>query len=307
MRRGRRQVETGAAGTISWRAGDSLRQLPIAMPLLILAAVALAIIAWLLREPLFAGLRRRRVRRQPFPPEWRQILRRRVPLFRTMPADLQLQLKKHILVFVAEKAFVGCAGLVVDEEIRITIAAQACLLILNRRGEHFGNLREVLVYPGGFVAARSNVDAAGVMQSRHLALAGESSSRGQVVVSWDDAVAGAAAPDDGRNVVIHEFAHQLDQADGVANGAPPMYGRARRERWARVMGDEFAQLQQRADARQPSVLDNYGATDPAEFFAVASEALFEQPKRLATEHAALYAELRGFYRVDPSSWQGRGL
>lgn len=272
------------------------------MPLLLISIATLLLLTWLLREPLFTEWRRRRVRRQPFPAEWRQILRRRVPYFRTMPADLQLQLKKHIQVFLAEKPFIGCGGLVVTDEMRVTIAAQACLLILNRRSEYFSQLRQILVYPGAFVVDRVHADGSGVVQDRRLALSGESWSHGQVILSWQDTVDGAEVADDGRNVVIHEFAHQLDQENGGANGAPRMAGRRRRERWARVLGDEFAVLQRRSHARQASLLDDYGATDPAEFFAVASEVFFEQPQRLATEHAALYRELSHYYRVHPLSW-----
>jgi Mlc titration factor MtfA (ptsG expression regulator) len=272
------------------------------MPLLILFTIAFSVIAWLLREPLLAEWRRARLRRRPFPPQWRHILRRRVPYFRTLPADLQLQLKKHIQVFLAEKPFVGCAGLVVTDEMRVTIAAQACLLILNRRSGYFANLRRILVYPNAFIVDKNHTDAAGVLHGRRQVLSGESWSLGQVVLSWDDAADGAAIADDGRNVVIHEFAHQLDQENGPANGAPRLNGRARRARWAKVMGEEFALLRQRASAHQASLLDDYGASDPAEFFAVASEVFFEQPRRLAAEHGALYAELSAFYRVNPLSW-----
>ncbi|MFM9916635.1 MAG: zinc-dependent peptidase [Rhizobacter sp.] len=270
--------------------------------MLILSVATLLLLTWLLREPLFTEWRRRQVRRQPFPPEWRQVLRRRVPYFRSMPADLQLQLKKHIQVFLAEKPFIGCRGLVVTDEMRVTIAAQACLLLLNRRSDYFAQLRQILLYPDAFVVDRVHADGSGVVQDRRLALSGESWSLGQVILSWQDTVEGAEVADDGRNVVIHEFAHQLDQENGAANGAPRMAGRARRERWARVLGEEFAVLQRRAASRKPSLLSGYGATDPAEFFAVASEVFFEQPQRLATEHAALYRELSHFYRVNPLSW-----
>jgi Mlc titration factor MtfA (ptsG expression regulator) len=272
------------------------------LPLLILAITLLLVLGWLLREPLFTEWRRQRVRRQPFPPEWRQILRQRWPYFHTMPADLQLQLKKHVQVFLAEKAFIGCNGLVVTDEMRVTIAAQACLLLLNRRSDGFANLRQILVYPGAFVVDKLHADGSGVLQEQRRALAGESWSQGQVILSWEDTLEGAQVPDDGHNVVIHEFAHQLDQENGPANGAPWLRGRGRRARWARVMSTEFALLQQRAANGQPSLMSDYGATDPAEFFAVASEVFFEQPQRLAAEHAALYRELSGLYRVNPLSW-----
>jgi Mlc titration factor MtfA (ptsG expression regulator) len=272
------------------------------VPLLLVLAATLALLTWLLREPLFAEWRRARVRRRPFPAEWRRILRRRVPYFRTLPADLQLQLKKRMQVFLAEKPFIGCAGLVVTDEMRVTIAAQACLLILNRRTDYFANLRQVLVYPGAFVVDKVRTDGVGVAHERRHALAGESWATGQVILSWEDTLDGARAPDDGRNVVIHEFAHQLDQANGPANGAPYLPTRARRERWSAVFSAEFEALQRRVAAGESSLLDAYGAADAAEFFAVASEAFFEQPRRLADEHAALFREMSLLYRVNPLSW-----
>ena len=260
------------------------------------------IVAYLLRVPMLSAWRRARVRRQPFPAEWRVILRQRVPYFRSMPADLQLQLKKRIQVFLAEKPFIGCAGLEVTEEMRVTVAAQACLLLLNRRGDPFPGLRQVLMYPAPFLVDRVHTEAGGVLHERREALSGESWSQGQVILSWADVVDGADVPDDGRNVVIHEFAHQLDQESGSANGAPPLAGRGRRARWARVFSAEYARLQEAAAAGQSTLLDHYGAVNPAEFFAVASETFFERPVRLAEEYRALYDELRAYYRVDPLSW-----
>lgn len=272
------------------------------MALILLSVAALAILAFVLREPLMAGWRRHRIARRPFPAAWRDVLRRRVPYVRGMPADLQLQLKKRIQLFLAEKQFIGCAGLDVTEEMRVTIAAQACLLVLNRRGQFFTNLQQILVYPEAFVVGKMRADAAGVLQEHRRVLLGESWSLGQVVLSWKDAADGAAVADDGQNVVIHEFAHQLDQESGHANGAPHLASRSRRERWAAVLSAEYAALQRRVGDGQPSMIGDYGAADPAEFFAVASEAFFEQPRKMADEHAALYRELSSFYRVNPLSW-----
>jgi len=269
---------------------------------LVIAGLALLVVAWLLAEPFVVLRRRARLRRQPFPDAWRDVLKRRVPYFRLLPADLQLQLKKHILVFLAEKPFVGCNGLVIDDEIRVTIAAQACLLILNRHTDYFPNLRRVLVYPGAFIVDRVRTDGAGVRQVQRHALSGESWSQGQVILSWDDVIDGAAVLDDGRNVAIHEFAHQLDQHNGHANGAPILPHRRNYRRWSRVLGDAFAKLQEQAREGRLSLFSHYGATDPAEFFAVVSEVFFEQPRRMAAEHAELYRELSQFYRVNPLSW-----
>jgi Mlc titration factor MtfA (ptsG expression regulator) len=230
------------------------------------------------------------------------VLRRQVPLASRLPADLQLQLKRRMLVFIADKPVIGCQGLQVTEAMRVVIAAQACLLLLNHRGEGFPNLRQVLLYPDTFVVDRVAPAGAGVLQEQRRALAGESWSQGQVILSWADVQGGAAAPDDGRNVVIHEFAHQLDQESGVANGAPWLDRRERYERWSRVLGAEFEQLRQRLERGEPTLLGDYAATEPAEFFAVASEVFFEQPQALATEAPALYRELSSYYRVDPLSW-----
>ncbi len=268
----------------------------------VLSAVVLLVLLAVVASPVRTALRRRRVRSQPFPAAWRDILRQRVPYFRQMPADLQLQLKKHIQVFIAEKPFIGCAGLQVTEEMRVTIAAQACLLILNRR-TGYPQLRQILLYPAAFLVDRVQTHDGGVQHAQRQTLLGESWGQGQVVLSWNDTVQGASVIDDGRNVVIHEFAHQLDQESGTANGAPPMGGGAARvQRWSRVLGDAFAQLQAQVQRGEPSLLDAYGATNPAEFFAVVSEVFFEQTEQLAREHPALYAELRAYYRVNPLSW-----
>jgi MtfA peptidase len=261
---------------------------------------ALLVVAWLLAQPYLATRRRTALRNAAFPARWDAILQERVPLYRSLPADLKIQLRQHIRVFLGEKSFIGCDGVAITDEMRVVIAAQACLLILNRRDNYFHNLREILVYPAAFIVDRVRAEPSGVLQEQRQVLSGESWSRGQVILSWEDVLAGTAVPDDGRNVVIHEFAHQLDQESGRANGAPRM--RSGQARWARVLGDEFEALQRRARAGQPSLLNDYGASDPAEFFAVASEVFFEQPQRLAAEHAALYRELSNFYRVNPLSW-----
>lgn len=257
---------------------------------------------WLSAAPLRVAARRRRLRRQPFPPAWRDILRQRVPYFRRLPADLQLQLKQHIQVFIAEKAFTGCDGLVVDDEMRVTIAAQACLLILNRRAHYYPGLHQILVYPAPFIVRREQAVGMGLVQEQSRVLSGESWAHGQVVLSWPDVLEGAAVADDGRNVTIHEFAHQLDQEKGYANGAPNLIQRQRYRRWSRVLGREYRLLQEQVRQQSESLFSAYGATDPAEFFAVISEVFFEQPERMASEHPQLYRELGNLYRVDPLSW-----
>ena len=276
------------------------------MPALIVLCLALLLITWLICQPWLAERQRQRIRAQPFPAAWREILKRRVPYVRALPADLQLQLKQHIQVFVAEKAFIGCDGLEITDEMRVTIAAQACLLILNRPRGYYPHLRQILVYPSSFVVQREHTDGAGISHQGRQVLSGESWSEGQVILSWRDTLRDAATPDDGRNVVIHEFAHQLDQETGTANGAPVLARREHYARWAQVLGSEYAKLQARAGQpewrEEESLFSDYGATDPAEFFAVVSEVFFEQPRRMADQHPALYQELAQFYRLEPLSW-----
>jgi Mlc titration factor MtfA (ptsG expression regulator) len=272
------------------------------VPLLIALSLIGGVALWLLAAPFVTRYRRIRLHRRPFPDPWREILRRCLPYFRLMPADLQLQLKRHIQVFLAEKRFVGCGGLVIDDDMRVSIAAQACLLQLNRPADYFPGLRQILVYPEAFIVDRQQADTIGLHRDERQVLAGESWSQGQVILSWHDARAGAADPADGRNVVIHEFAHQLDQEFGHANGAPLLRSRADYERWSTVLGAEYARLQAEAANGTDSLFSHYGATDPAEFFAVASEVFFEQSAQMAAGHPELYRELRDYFRVNPLSW-----
>ncbi len=272
-------------------------------PLLVILVVTVLILAVIISRPWRRRMQRRRIAGRPFPDAWRKVLRARLPWFLTMPADLQLQLKGHIQVFLEEKNFIGCAGLEVDDDIRVTIAAQACLLLLNRHTDYFPQLRSVLVYPAAFIANRPEQDETGVLHHRNRTLLGESWSHGQVIVSWQDAVAGAADYGDGTNVVIHEFAHQLDQETGSANGVPYLGRKGDYQRWSSVLGQAFEELQTQAARGEDSLLDPYGATNPAEFFAVASEVFFEQALALNQQYPELYRELSAYYRVNPLSWR----
>ena len=298
-----------------------------AMPLAIVLVAALLLVAAIAGGPRWRAWRRQVWASRPFPADWRNILRRRVPLYRQLPPDLQQQLRRRILVFLAEKPFLGCAGLQVTDEMRVTIAAQACLLRLNGSASMFPELKQILVYPGAFMVDRVHTAPGGVLREQRRALAGESWSQGQVILSWQDVLDGARVADDGHNVVLHEFAHQLDQETGSANGAPRLGSRAAHARWADVMGREFAALQTRIRARDAAraraqaewswfgsspeaapepepadLISDYGATNEAEFFAVVTEVFFEQAGALALRHPALFALLADYYGVDPRTW-----
>jgi Mlc titration factor MtfA (ptsG expression regulator) len=271
------------------------------MALTLLLLLGLLLVLALLLQPVWRSMRRARQRKAPLPNSWRRIVRRRVPLVASLPADQQMRLKGLMQVFLAEKPILGCAGLEVTDEMRVVIAAQACLPLLGHTRDYYPNLRQVLLYPGAFVVDRPALNGQVQMEQRRV-LAGESWVQGQVLLSWDEVRAGAAVADDGRNVVIHEFAHQLDQVKGFANGAPPLPGREVYEQWSRVLQAEFDALQARVARGESSLLDPYGATDPAEFFAVVSEVFFEQGALLAAQHPALYQQLKGFYGVETAAW-----
>ncbi len=272
------------------------------MPALFITALGLLLVGWFIGQPWWQRRRRLRLRRTPMPLAWRRLLRQQVPLYRRLPTDLQRQLRGHVQVFLANTRIFGCQGLEVSDEMRLSVAAHAALLLLNQPDGHYPGLRQVLLYPDSFVVQRDHTDAVGVAHQTRAVLAGESWSQGQVVLSWADTQHGARLCDDGQNVAIHEFAHQLDAQTGQTNGAPALAPGMSRQQWAAVLGDEFRTLQARVTRGAPALLCDYAATDPAEFFAVASEVFFEQPRQMLEQHPALYQQLRLLYRIDPQCW-----
>lgn len=292
------------------------------MSLVLILLLALAVSAAIVGAPRWRARRREAWAARPFPSAWRTILRRHVPLYRRLPAPLQAQLRRHVQVFLAEKQVVGCAGLQVTDEMRVTVAAHAGLLCLNRPGALYPDLHRVLLYPGAFVVDRVQPEAGGVLREERRVLSGESWSRGQVILSWPDVLEGARVADDGHNVALHEFAHQLDQASGPANGAPRQASTALQARWARTMSAEYEALHDRmrwrarfgeqaafgegGEAEVAELIHPYGATAPAEFFAVVTEVFYERAHALADRHPLLFSVLRDFYRVDPREWAEPG-
>jgi len=264
--------------------------------------IGVLLIGYSIAKPHWRQHQRNKIINQPFKKEWRKIIQQRMPYFRQMPADLQLQLKQHIQVFLAEKKFIGCNGVKITDDIRITVAAQACLLLLNRKTDFYPKLQTILVYPRAFIKSQQSVQTDGVQRTQKMALAGESWDFGKVVLSWQDTIEGAQVPDDGRNVVIHEFAHQLDQENGKANGAPILDKEQNYKSWSEVFSSQFEQLKMQAQTGRASLFDYYGATEPAEFFAVASEVFFEQAEQFHYEFPKLYQQLTQYYQVDPVHW-----
>lgn len=255
-----------------------------------LAALAaiLAFAAWLALKPLWRRYRRSRVQAAPFPMAWRDLLRANLPLYRSMSTELRERLENQVQWFLHEKLFYGCNGLQLTEAMRVTIAGHACLLCLQPKAPCFPELRSVLVYPTAFWVHHPEVDELGLVDEDPRLLSGEAWSKSRVILSWEDVQ--AAARGDSHNVVVHEFAHQLDFEASGADGAPWL---ADYRRWAEVFGRHYELL---CEAGSP-VLDDYGTENPAEFFAVASEAFFQRGRELRQHHPELYGLLSDYYAL----------
>ena len=247
----------------------------------------------------YRNWRRERQLQTPFPENWRATLESQVPLFPGLPAKLKRQLEQHVQLFLAEKSFYGCDGFEADDTVRLTIAGHACLLIMNRSYSDFDDIRSILVYPDAYRVRDIEHDGLVVSESNEIR-AGEASSYGQVVLAWTQCEEGAVNPAGHHNVILHEFAHQLDYLDGTADGAPPLSGEQARH-WQETMTQAYEHLRQSLQHHQKPWLDPYGATEPAEFFAVLTEAFYQQPGHLKAEQPDVYEALSRFYRLDPLS------
>jgi Mlc titration factor MtfA (ptsG expression regulator) len=243
---------------------------------------------------------RRRLRARPFPKEWLALIQRHVVFFPNLSAMDRVELLGHIHVFLAEKRFEGCGGLAITDEVRVTIAAQACLLLLHRRTDYFPGLLTILVYPSTYMVEEKRQIAEHVWEEGNTTRLGETGRRmGSLVLAWGAVKHGAADPSDGKNVVLHEFAHQLDYENHAADGVPELATREQQLAWSEVMRTEFASLRAADESGIPTLLDTYGATDPVEFFAVSVEAFFERPRALRARHPKLYVELQKYFRQNP--------
>jgi Mlc titration factor MtfA (ptsG expression regulator) len=244
--------------------------------------------------------RRRRLRIRAFPTEWLKLIQRHIVFFPKLSGMDRIELLGHVQVFLAEKRFEGCGGLAINDEIRVTIAAQACLLLLHRSTDYFPALQTILVYPTTYMVEERRQIGEHVWQEGTMTRLGETGRKmGSLVLAWGAVKHGAADPADGKNVVLHEFAHQLDFENGAADGVPELATREQQLAWSEVMTSEFAALRAADESGVPTLLNTYGATDPAEFFAVSVEAFFERPCALRARHPRLYAQLQKYFQQDP--------
>lgn len=269
--------------------------------LLALAAVPAVIFLFIFMRRRLVRHRREKLRRRPAPAALRDSLQRNVGVYALLPGALQQQLHGHMQVFLQEKTFIGCDGQEITEDVRFTVAGLACLLLLNRDATYFPGFRSILMYPASYRA--TDVIHSGHQETRRESVrAGESWHRGPIVLSWNDVLRGAANAGDGYNVVLHEFAHKLDEENDGTNGLPILGEHGHYGEWARVLSNEYQQLAERVARNRNVVIDEYGLTSPPEFFAVATESFFEKPVAMRAKLPDLYTQLQAFYQVDPAEW-----
>lgn len=250
--------------------------------------------------------RRERLAKTPLSPEWLAIVARMVPYYRLLPLEDRKELQGLIQIFLAEKHFEGCDGLEITDEVRLTIAAEACILLLHRKTDMYPSLQSILVYPHVFVAPLKERAPGGVVIEDLEEREGESWPTGALVLSWSDVIETAADVHDGYNIVFHEFAHQLDDESGIADGAPLLADRAAYADWARVFEREYDALVESVERHRPVLIDEYAIESPAEFFAVVTETFFEMPAELKAAHPDIYEQLSRYYRQDPVSFAAPG-
>jgi MtfA peptidase len=245
--------------------------------------------------------RRRRLVEQPFPDLWLKYLHNNVAHYRYLTEPEQARLRDDLRIFIAEKYWEGCGGLTMTDEIKVTIAAQVCLLVLGLKHNYFESVQSILVYPWAYRAPGEQVGADGLIHPDSSGRLGEAHYRGPVVLSWADVLQEGRYPEGGQNVVYHEFAHQLDMLDGLIDGTPPLETAAQYRQWRDVMTAEYQKLIDDAQHGRASLLDQYGTKNEAEFFAVATECFFDKPVQMAHRHPQLYELLRQYYHQDPAA------
>lgn len=250
--------------------------------------------------------RREKIWETPFPAEHIVVLERDVKHYARLPEPARKRLRDLVQVFIVEKHWEGCGGLALTDAMKVVIAAQACMLVLELPHRLYENVESILVYPSTVLrpARRLRIfEAAGaIIENEGTALLGEAHAQGTVVLAWDRVLRDSR---DGHNLVYHEFAHQLDMLDGDADGTPPLASHAERQRWHDVCERAFLRLRAHAERSEPTALDSYGATNEAEFFAVATEHFFDRPLALLHAEPELYDVLRAFYRQDPAALEAR--
>ena len=268
--------------------------------IIILGLLTLAGLIWFVRNQR-AKAQRDELLQTPLIPEHVDILIRNVPLYNRLPEALREPLQGCISYFLAEKVFVGCDGFVITDEVRLTIAGNACLLVLSREKKYFPGFETILVYPDTYVAKEVRYDGM-IAVYEESTRAGESWHRGPIVLSWADVKRGSGTEHDGHNVVLHEFAHKLDEENTVMDGLPVLREREHYQEWASVLTREYDAFMERVEGGTNDVIDEYGAVSAPEFFAVATESFFEKAQLMQAKLPDLYRQFQTFYGLDPTQW-----
>ncbi|MFD2256526.1 zinc-dependent peptidase [Luteolibacter algae] len=237
-----------------------------------------------------------------FEDEWLAVLEAKLPLYSKLPEALQSRLRERMVDFIDSTRIEACGNLELTLEMILVVAAQACLLVLNREGNPYPELRTVLIYPSTFSSIQKSRDESGIITEDEIHRLGESWEDGTVILAWDSVRQGALNIFDGHNVTFHEFAHQLDHEDGATDGAPGLPNTAAYRSWARVFSKNYTDFLDQLERGKRTLIDEYGATNPAEFFAVVTETFFEKPRQLQKKRPELYEKLREFYGLDPAIW-----
>ncbi|MCU0537906.1 MAG: zinc-dependent peptidase [Hydrococcus sp. Prado102] len=263
--------------------------------------IAIAI-AWIWLQPVFIGWRRKQIQKKTLSLSHLAIVEKNLPIYNNLPITYKKRLQQHINVFLAEKQFIGCGGLKINSAIATTIAAQACLLILNQKENYYPKLKSILVYPSAYIVRATNPIGDYLVEERQEVRLGESWYKDRIVLSWEQIEYDIINWQDGHNVILHEFAHQLDGEDGSVNGVPLLDRQSDYINWASIFGREYKKLQSDVELGLKTVINNYGATNPAEFFAVVTETFFEKPKQMKQKHPELYKQLKRYYKLEPMDW-----
>lgn len=259
-------------------------------------------VQWSMLFSFIQNWRRKQISKKPMPENWRRILEDKVLYYQRLPQDKQRLLENYIKIFIEEKNFEGCAGLLVTEEMKVIIAAYACVLLLGLKTNFYPNLYSILIYPTTFIAEAKTELPGGVVAEGQDFRLGETSNSGALVLAWDNVLHGISNPNDGDNVVFHEFAHQLDGESGTFDGTPNLHQLGQYRPWAKILAKEFKKLKAAHLKRKKTILDTYGATDEAEFFAVVTETFFEKPEKLKAKHPELFHLLSEYYQQDPNRY-----
>ncbi|MFY8326346.1 M90 family metallopeptidase [Pseudoalteromonas sp. ZZD1] len=269
--------------------------------LLILALIAFVVVYW--RWPLIQNrIWQTKYREYRLNDKQKALLLRYMPIYQKMTDADRAKLERHIVWFLNEKRFIGCDGLELSEPMKLIVAADACVLVLNKPWPLYKNVKEILLYPSAYYAPQTSRDNAGLVSYHNTVRQGESWPGGTLVLSWRDVLEGNRLPSDGHNLVFHEFAHQLDQETGKTTGTPILSKTGDYQEWARVFSRAYNQLKMHVAYSMPHVIHSYGATNEAEFFAVITETFLEKPSELRHYDPEIYTMLVNYYQFDPIKW-----